>query len=171
MNLTGLLSAAFETLVSVAEHAWSLLGRVQAEHPDVVRIVLSGYAELDAALRAVPVAHQFLTKPCDPELLENVIERACALQELIGDQRVRSVVGKIDKLPSLPRLYSALTRALTNPSADAATAAAILQQDVAMVAKLLQLVNSAFFGLRQRVTSVDQAVAYLGFNMIKTRAC
>jgi CheY-like chemotaxis protein len=41
-----------------------LLDRVQRAHPHVIRIVLSGHADMAAALRAVPIAHQFIAKPC-----------------------------------------------------------------------------------------------------------
>ena len=52
-----------------------LLEQVQKRFPGVIRVVLSGYVERDAALRAAPVAHQFLAKPCDPALLLAVLER------------------------------------------------------------------------------------------------
>src|SRR5689334_4246696 len=55
----------------------SLLSQVRAEYPHIVRIVLSGYSEYETALRAVPVANQFLMKPCDAETLKHVIERSC----------------------------------------------------------------------------------------------
>ena len=145
----------------------TLLRQVQEEHPGIVRIVLSGHTELESALRAVPVAHQFLTKPCNPAVLENVIERACNLQTLVGDDVVRRVVGKLEKLPSLPRVYTALTRALVDEQTGAADVARIIEQDMAMCAKVLQLVNSAFFGIGRRITNIEQAVTYLGFNMIK----
>src|SRR5215216_3670691 len=41
-----------------------LLARVQRDYPSVARIVLSGHAERETVLRALPVTHQFLSKPC-----------------------------------------------------------------------------------------------------------
>jgi putative nucleotidyltransferase with HDIG domain len=46
--------------------------------------------------------------------------------------------------------------------------AAVVSRDVAMVAKVLQLVNSAFFGLRQHVSNVGQALNLLVLDTIKT---
>src|ERR1019366_1346638 len=46
----------------------------------------------------------------------------------------------------------------------------IIEQDVGMAAKVLQLVNSAFFGLAQRVTTLQAAVGYLGMETIKNLA-
>src|SRR5438105_11023321 len=56
-----------------------LLERVRDRYPSVIRIILSGHFEVEAGMRAVPVAHQFLTKPCDAEKLLAAIERSSEL--------------------------------------------------------------------------------------------
>lgn len=145
----------------------ALLQEVYVRHPDLVRIVFSGYSELEAVLRTVPVAHQFLTKPCKPGLLEEVVERACSLHALLSDEAVRQIVGKVDKLPSVPWVFSQLTVALLSPDTDATVVGDIISQDLAMCAKVLQLVNSSFFFRRVPCTDVHQAVVRLGFQMIK----
>jgi len=148
----------------------ALLQRVKAEHPTVARIVLSGYAERDAVMRALPVAHQYLTKPCDAEVLREVIDRVCRLQSMLSDDRLRRVIGKLDRLPSAPRTYWELERALANPDAGIPEVAHVVGKDPAMSLKLLQLSNSAFFGLSRQVTSVEQAVSYLGIELVKNLA-
>jgi HD-like signal output (HDOD) protein len=145
----------------------ALLHAVHDCFPNVVRIVLSGHAELETALRAVPVAHQFLSKPCQAEVLEAVVKRACSLQALLHDDVVHRIVGQIDTLPSVPRVYTELTHALMHPDTDAEDVADIIQQDPAMCAKVLQLVNSAFFGRTTPITDVRRAVLRLGFQMVK----
>ena len=47
-----------------------------------------------------------------------------------------------------------------------ADAARIIGRDVAMTANIMKLVNSAFFGARRTITSVDRAVAYLGLDTL-----
>ncbi len=145
----------------------ALLERVQEKHPEVARIVLSGYAEMESTLRAVPIAHQFLTKPCDTGVLENVVERACALGTLLRDETVRRIVGRIETLPPVPRVYSQLTAALSDADTSIDDVSRILKQDMALCAKLLQIVNSGFFRLARTVTRIEDAVSYLGFNTIK----
>ncbi|MFZ5757653.1 MAG: response regulator, partial [Pseudomonadota bacterium] len=93
----------------------TLLRKVKENHPSAARIVLSGHAERDAVLKALPVAHQYLSKPCDPELIRVVIERACALQSLLSSDTIRALIGGMEKLPSVPQTYWELTRALTDP--------------------------------------------------------
>lgn len=144
-----------------------LLEIVQAEYPETVRFVLSGHAELEAAMRSVPVAHQFLSKPCDPAGLSEAIERACRLRSLLSDPRLQRVVGEAKRLPARPEAYARITRAVADPHVEIEEIAAIIESDVVMSAKLFQLVNSAFFGLPRKVYSIREAVAYLGLNMIR----
>ncbi len=144
-----------------------LLKRVQEEFPGIVRLVLSGHAELETAMRAVPVAHQFLNKPCDAGLLENVVERACSLHALVNDEIVRDTIGKIETLPSMPAVYNRLMAALAAEKTSLQDVTQILEQDMALCAKLLQIANSAFFRLPRTITRIEEAVSYLGFNTIK----
>jgi HD-like signal output (HDOD) protein len=146
----------------------ALLARVREKYPHVVRIVLSGHTELSTALRVVPVAHQFLTKPCDAEMLRVAIERACHLKALLHDDSIRSMVGGLGELPSLPRTYHALTLALADPNASIQKIARIVEFDVGIAAKVLQLVNSAFFGIARSMTNIQTAVSYLGISTLKS---
>jgi len=144
----------------------TLLKEVQARYPDVVRIMLSGHAGLEAALRAVPVAHQFIAKPCDPGVLENVVERACQLQKLVSNATVRGMVGKVSGLPTMPKLYARLKSMLADEHCTTHDMAAVIAQDVAMSAKVLQLVNSAFFRLPRPLTQIEDAIGYLGLDVV-----
>jgi HD-like signal output (HDOD) protein/CheY-like chemotaxis protein len=145
----------------------TLLQHVLTRHPAVVRIVLSGYSEMESALRSVPVAHQFLAKPCDAGVLQDVIERACTLQALIDSAAVHEIVGRLQTLPATPRVYFELTRVLANDDAGVPEVVRVVEQDPTLVAKVLQLANSAFLGLGRRVSTIAEATAYLGTRMIK----
>lgn len=145
----------------------AFLSRVKADFPSAARIILSGHAERDAVVAAVAVAHQFLSKPCTGEALTSVIERTCALQCRLQDERVRGVIGRLDKLPSAPGTYLDLVRAAADPDTGIADLARIVERDPAMAIKVLQLVNSAFFGLAHTMASVSKAVNYLGADLLK----
>jgi len=146
----------------------ALLGLVREKYPQVVRIILSSHAELSTALRVVPVAHQFVAKPCDAEMLRVAIERACHLKALLHDDSIRRTVGALSELPSLPRTYHALTLALADPEVSLRKIAGIVELDVGISAKVLQLVNSAFFGVARSITNVQNAVSHLGTSTLKS---
>ncbi|HVY26275.1 MAG TPA: HDOD domain-containing protein [Polyangiaceae bacterium] len=145
----------------------TLLRKVQERDPSVVRILLSGHTGLDVLRMALPHAHQFLPKPCDGELLRCTLESACGLRSLLARAEMRQLVGSSNELPSAPRTFIELSNALANPHTSARTVSEIIERDIAISARVLQLVSSAFYGLPRAVTSIGGAVAYLGVEVIK----
>ena len=144
-----------------------LLARVRERHPGVARISLSGQIDQEALVRALPVTQQFLSKPCNPDLLRTVVERVCALQTLLLNDTIRELVGKLNQLPALPVTCLRLSETIANPLSTVAEVAAVIERDMALAAKTLQIVNSAYFGLRQPVTSIAEAVKFTGLALIK----
>lgn len=147
-----------------------LLQRIKDLYPQTVRIVLSGQTEMETVLRTVSIAHQFLAKPCGAEQLREVISRACDLHKILNSPELRSLVGGIAQLPSVPGTYVELNEALASAKASLKDVARIIERDVAMCAKLLQVVNSAFFGLPRRISNVSEAATYLGILTIRNLA-
>jgi putative nucleotidyltransferase with HDIG domain len=99
-------------------------------------------------------------------VLENVVERACQLQRLVGDTAVRAIVGKISGLPAMPQLYSKLRGMLADERCTMPDIASVIKQDAGMCAKILQLVNSAFFRLSRPLSRVEEAIGYLGLEAV-----
>ncbi len=145
----------------------ALLRRVQERDPSVVRILLSGHTGLDVLRTALPYAHQFLPKPCDGQLLRSTLESACGVRTLLARPEMRHLVAASNQLPSVPRTFIELSNALANPNASARAVSEIIERDIAISARVLQLVSSAFYGLPRAVTSIGGAVAYLGVEVIK----
>jgi HD-like signal output (HDOD) protein len=148
----------------------ALLTQVCEKYPHVARIVLSGQTDEAAAFRVVQVAHQFLAKPCGSETLKQVIERTRELRNWLSEERLQAAVGRLDRLPSTPRLFSELSQALNDESASADSVAAIVRQDPAMSSKVLQVVNSSFFSSGAAVSDVRAAVLRLGMKTIRNLA-
>ncbi|MFG0320185.1 MAG: HDOD domain-containing protein [Planctomycetota bacterium JB042] len=145
----------------------ALLTEVKARTPGAVRIVLSGYADRAATMRSVTVSHQYLSKPCEAGVLEQVIERSLRLEELLANRALIDLLGPIGDLPVMPRIYRELLHALAEAEVDMQRVAEIVESDPAITAKLLQITNSSYFGLRREVSSVSQAVNYLGVQTIQ----
>ena len=148
----------------------TLLGHIRDRYPSTARLILSGSAEMGLATRAVSLAHSYLAKPCDASEFQSAIARVCAQQDMLCTPELRRIVGTVGELPSLSATYIHLRQAVSDPSTSIRQVACIIQQDVAMSAKVLQLSNNAFFGVAQRVTSLSSAVSYLGMETIKNLA-
>jgi HD-like signal output (HDOD) protein len=140
----------------------ALLTRVKELQPHAVRLVLSGQTDPQTALKSVFTAHQFLAKPCDIEKLRSVVKRCCDLNALLAADELKSLAGDVSMLPAAPTTYLAISRALTNPNSSIGDVARIVEREPTLCAKVLQVVNSAFFGLPRAVSSVSQAATYLG---------
>ena len=146
----------------------ALVAQVRNNSPETIRIVLSGYADEHQSSRLVSLAHRYLSKPCEPKRLEECIDRCLATQSLIKSETLRTQLGGIGSLPPMPTTFAALQRALADPSVDSNKVAAIIQRDPAIAAKVLQVCNSAFFRLPRRVSSIQQAVSYLGLSSVRS---
>jgi len=144
-----------------------LLSEVMRRYPRIVRVVLSGHSEKEMILRSVGPAHQYLAKPCDPDSLKSVIARACALREVLSDDVLRQSISQMQSLPSLPHLYVEMVEELQTPDASIKKVGQIISKDIGMTAKILQLVNSAFFGLRRHVSDPASAAKLLGLDTLQ----
>jgi HD-like signal output (HDOD) protein/CheY-like chemotaxis protein len=145
-----------------------LLQNVSERWPQTIRIVLSGYAELQQALRLVPVAHQYLSKPCDAQRLVSAIDGCLHLHALLPRPELRALVGRVRTLPAMPRVYSKLRAVISHENVDVQEIAELLAADPVMAAKVLQMANSAFFRLARPTVNIDQAVSYLGVPAIRS---
>jgi HD-like signal output (HDOD) protein/CheY-like chemotaxis protein len=170
--LARMAGAHFDVIVSDMRmpgmNGAELLNEVMKRHPKTVRLILSGYADRDLILKCVGSTHQYLAKPCDAKTLKMTVQRAAHLEESLKSEALRLLVNRCSVLPSLPSLYSEIVEALQDPEAGVEEIGNIIVKDVAMTAKILKLVNSAFFGLGNAIANPGEAVAYLGTDTIKS---
>lgn len=140
-----------------------LLEAVRIRYPNALRYVLSGEAGSALMTEAVPVAHRWLTKPCNSDELATVIGRALShrREDLIHDPDACMALAATSALPSSPALYTALQQLLADPEVEVAEVAALVATDPAVAAKVLQWANSALVG-RPPVRDIGRAVARVG---------
>lgn len=170
--LARMAEAPFDVIISDMRmpgmNGAELLNEVMRRHPKTVRLILSGYADRDLIMKCVGSTHQYLAKPCDAKMLKMTVQRAAHLEDSLKSEALRLLVNRCSVLPSVPALYSEIIEVLQDPEADVDTVGAIVVKDVAMTAKILKLVNSAFFGMGNEISSPSEAVAYLGTDTIKS---
>jgi len=144
-----------------------LLAEVKGRHPEMVRIILSGQVAQETAFKSVQLAHQCLSKPCDTDMLKHTLNKLFGLRNLLEDESIKRIVARIETLPSLPAIYSEIVNELQSPNPSVKKIGKIICTDLAMTAKILQVVNSAFFGLVRKISSPKEAVMLLGTETIK----
>lgn len=145
-----------------------LLETVREHDPSIARIVLSGQTDINTSLRTAGIAHQFLIKPCRVDTLIASIHKACSLRERLCDREILRIVSGLHALPAIPEIYHQLTNEMASEDMSLTRIAGIVEQDIALSAKILQLVNSAYFGVPRHIESIEWAVSYLGANTIRS---
>lgn len=144
-----------------------LLTEVMNRFPATVRIILSGQADQVSIMRSITPAHQYLSKPCDTETLKATVARTRALRETLNEDSLKRLVTQITTIPSLPDVYMALVDELQAEDVSIRRIADLISRDVGMSAKLMQLVNSSFFGIPRHIESPAHAATLLGINLLK----
>ncbi len=143
-----------------------LLLKVRQRYPEIVRLILSGQSNEETILKSVVPVHQYLAKPCNSELLRDTLSRACTSLDIIHKPELKRMVAGAVSFPLMPGLLDELAALFSEPEPSASHAVDIVSRDIGMTVKLLQLVNSAFFGVFSHISGVKQAVELLGIETI-----
>jgi HD-like signal output (HDOD) protein/CheY-like chemotaxis protein len=144
-----------------------LLGAVRERYPGTARVILTGEASNGDLMRALPVAQQVLSKPCNSVLICETVERLFTVQALLGDESIRACVGGLGRLSSFPRTYRALSEAMLRDGVSLEDIAGLVEQDPALSVQALSVANSVYFGLARPTASVRDAVRHIGFELLR----
>ncbi len=144
-----------------------LLKIVQELYPRIIRIALSGHTDQEPILQSTKLAHQFFAKSCDANILIQTMEYTWLFRDLVDNENMKELITGINALPSLPGIYLELLEYIQNPDVSIKQIGNLIAQDITMTAKILQLVNSAFYSLPQKVVDPSRAVVLLGTENLK----
>ncbi|MGA1867887.1 MAG: HDOD domain-containing protein [bacterium] len=145
-----------------------LLKQIRRRYPQIVRIFLSGQSDHEALIKSADVAHQFLTKPFEAHNLKTIITRVFALRELLNNEKLSQLISGIRSLPTLPKAYLDIKNELYSDEASISRVVDIIEKDIGMTTKILQMINSSYFGLPSQIKTVKHAVVLLGLETLKT---
>ncbi|MDY0165213.1 MAG: HDOD domain-containing protein [Thermoguttaceae bacterium] len=169
--LTRLLEQPFDIVVTDMRMPFmdgsELLRLIRERFPSTIRMVLSGQCDRHAVLKAVGPAHQFLTKPCNSETLKESLNRASQLRDRLGAAWPREVVSCVEAVPSLPDSLADLSTELAEPDSGNDQIGRIIGNDPGMAVRVLQLVNSGFYGSPQRTSDPPGAASLLGAERLR----
>lgn len=140
----------------------NFLQEVWKQRPRTVRFLVAKSLSNDLMVTCALGAHHFVQKPLDVLTLGAALSRADSINQFVRNDRIQSLVSRMRTLPSRPSLYLEVMRELRSPSASAVTVGELVEKDLAISTKLIQVVNSAFYGMAQQVTEPSAAVLLLG---------
>jgi len=77
-----------------------------------------------------------------------------------------SITARLDELPTLPTIVYELSRVINDPMSSTGDVEKLMANDLSLTAKVLRLVNSAYYAIPGGVTSLGRAIAYIGFDTV-----
>ena len=162
----------YHVLVIKAEkdvlEAVSLLRTARQDHPGLGRILITHPLKPFEAGQAAEVAHRCLSLDHSEEELTEAIDRALRAEQLLNHPQLRDYVSSLGHLPSFPDILHDLDEALRSETAGIKEVSEIVQRDPGVITKILQLVNSSYFGLSSHnFFTVKEAVNLLGLRTIR----
>lgn len=140
---------------------------VMESSPEALRIGLTEAEARPAIQEAGAPVHQLLSSPLDANVLTAVLARAFAAQDFLSQEHFRKLVDSITSLPVLPAAYASLMEELSRDEPSIDRIGELVATDLGVSVKMLQLVNSAFFGLGRPVAHPGEAAVYLGTETVK----
>lgn len=143
------------------------LGHVVRTQPDAARIIISGYLDRLKIAQCLFVGHRYFNKPCDLKALSALLLSLANFREIVSNQKVRKLIGGLGSLPGPPDTYLRLEEVLNSAYSSLNDVAAIVEQDLRVTAKLLQIVNSAHFGIARQIVSPTEAVQLVGVEVVR----
>ncbi|MCD6335600.1 MAG: HDOD domain-containing protein [Candidatus Latescibacteria bacterium] len=144
-----------------------LLKEVIKRYPRMIRIALSGQTSSETMFQVSGMIHQYLSKPCDAKILKSALVNAWTVRDHLETVELRELISQIETLPSLPSLYHEIVESVQSNKSSSKEVGRIVSKDIGMTAKILKLVNSAFFGFPRHIANPVQAVVLLGLETIK----
>ena len=144
-----------------------VLKSCREQSPRSVRFLLLEKEDTSATAQTAGYAHQLIGLPVEPETVARLIRNSLALRKLLAQPDLIDRITAIDALPSPPEIYDKLVKALESDDASLQKVSDLIAQDIGITAKLLQLVNSAYFGLPRRIESIQHATSLLGLDTVQ----
>ncbi len=142
------------------------LKEIALQRPGTFRLVRSSERSHLQVLGKDPFTHHVSLDP-EPETWEAILDRCTLMRTWMETPTLKILIGKMKKLPSLPTVYTRVVDELNSPDASLAKVAEIVAEDPVVTSKMLQMVNSSFFGLQQQIVSASDAVMFLGADRVK----
>ncbi len=149
------------------DRAVQFLDSIVKVHPKVLRLVLMDSDNRQILEKWVGLAPQCLPRKSDYHRLANLLKRCFHTADWMENEVIKRLVCQVRDLPSPSSLYLEILQKLQSPNVIIEEVALLIAQDPALCAKMLKIVNSAFFALSRDICDVFEAVIFLGLERTK----
>jgi HD-like signal output (HDOD) protein len=145
-----------------------LFKEIRTKHPAVIRYLLAEQIDTGLILETESFVHQYITTATETASLKSIINKSLSLRRLFGKRELLDRISSIESLPSPPVTYNKILNELKSDDTSTTKISELVSKDIGISTKLLKMVNSAYFGLRNPVENIEHAVKVLGLDSIKS---
>ncbi|MCL2064127.1 MAG: HDOD domain-containing protein [Candidatus Cloacimonetes bacterium] len=157
----------FVDIASNRQDLLSFLNKVQEEFPHVVRVLITDTLSNDLVLMANDLIHLIIEKKTLDQNLKNIFLRAARLRNMLKNPDLIKLTNSFNNLVVLKPQHLQLLQYLSRDDYTNKEICEIIEKNVALSAKVLQVANMTAFAPTQIVQSVSVAVFFLGANILR----
>ena len=137
------------------------------QYPHVVRILIAEKWTQELVIQSNLLVHLILEKSELEYELKSLLQRAYRMSNLLKEDELVKMVNSFDKLPTLKNNYLEILHHLKSSDGSMKRVAELIENDIVLSAKVLQISNMSVYARTSKVASVKQAVVYLGMNILR----
>lgn len=136
--------------------------------PLTTRVLMSGFEDKSIVLLALSAGliNDFIYKPWDDGEFRELLSRIDESQNKLKRRDDKDILYEFEDLPTPPKFHERLSEMLASLDAPISKIVQEIELSPALVAKLIRVANSVHLGIRKRVTSVKDAVFFIGLEYI-----
>ncbi len=138
-----------------------LLAHAAKQYPRAIRLFIN-----DDTGQECKFAHQTFLSPLNATAFVEVIESFTRSHGAISKKQIVDAVAQVKTLPSPPKVYMQLNSLLQDKNCDSHKIAEVIIQDPALVAKVLQFVNSSAMAKGKQIKSIPDAITKMGVDTL-----
>jgi len=144
-----------------------LLDAFMRRQPKALRIIISDLTDVESTMKCIGHAHHHVLKPCSAQTLLHALEQAFDQEAWLPSEPVQGLIAQMRQVPSPLKAYNQIVEEMKSPTCSLEKIGQLIAQDPAVTAKVLQLANSAVFGLELNVIHPAEAIGYIGLETTK----
>ena len=167
-------NTAFDAVIiigkSAIDYELKTLRHIAKVCPKLVRVLLSQPLSGAEQAKAIDIAHRALSLTMSPEALVQVVDQVIDLNKQLYRPKVERSFAAFRELPSPPTIYRELTMLLNSDRSSISDIANVVERDSALAGRVLKVVNSAYYGLERHISNLNEALAMLGLNSVRSLA-
>lgn len=142
-----------------------LLKIVKKKYPDIIRIILSGFADEHEVMHTLQnnISKAYMFKPWNNEELLNIVKQNLFNKTNLPHE-LTTYINNMEKLPTIKERYGGIRDAI-KAEKNILYLVSEIEKDPTISAKVLQIANSAFYG--KRTGSLSKALTFIGTNELE----